>query len=499
MPPKINKSKSDESSKPTPKDKGCFQCSRRRIICDKGAPSCNKCIKKGIECSGPERIRFTAGVARRGKFKDCKIPDVPREGEQQALPTTITFPQVRWYSDKVKKTKKRGGSGQKSKLKNSRAKEFDVVFDDSVPPMRAVAEEVPFQAAWNPIEAPFREDDVEEIPRSNDLTLAFHSTFQSILPWIAPLSSEARMLFSYFSDKVAPAMVVLDSVPNGYRDYILPMAFEDEVLRRAVGVVAAQHLSRERPELKSAAEAGRTAVISRLRKDSLSSSADKVFNQFTWATLVVLLVGETVTGSADYGFLVNMLVCLSKNSKPINANSDVANFLQAQANMFELLGFPLLGEDGGISVIQKKLDRWTEWLSREYSHVDTEDRCVVSMIGQCFISACQIYVRRAKAPDDHLPFLDPSHLVLQIMSCVSQIPPTTNGAHALVWACFIAGAEATDPLQRAFFADYMNAIYARTKFRNIPIAVESLRRIWAESSHKRWTQCLPELANVLVM
>ena len=111
------------------------------------------------------------------------------------------------------------------------------------------------------------------------------------------------------------------------------MAFEDEVLRRAVGVVAAQHLSRERPELKSAAEAGRTAVISRLRKDSLSSSADKVFNQFTWATLVVLLVGETVTGSADYGFLVNMLVCLSKNSKPKNENSDVANFLQAQANM----------------------------------------------------------------------------------------------------------------------------------------------------------------------
>ena len=40
-------------------------------------------------------------------------------------------------------------------------------------------------------------------------------------------------------------MVVLDTIPNGYRDIILPMALEDEVLRRAIGVVAAQHLGRE--------------------------------------------------------------------------------------------------------------------------------------------------------------------------------------------------------------------------------------------------------------
>lgn len=83
------------------------------------------------------------------------------------------------------------------------------------------------------------------------------------------------------SETVAPAMVVLDNSTSGYRYLLLPMALEDNLLRRAVGVVVAQHLSRERPELRGAAETGRAAVISRLRRDSMQGSSDRVFNKFT--------------------------------------------------------------------------------------------------------------------------------------------------------------------------------------------------------------------------
>lgn len=141
------------------------------------------------------------------------------------------------------------------------------------------------------------------------------------------------MLFAHFSEAIAPAMVIFDTTTNGYRELFLPMALEDEVLHRAVVVVAAQHLSRERPELQEAAEAGRTAIISRLRRDSLSANADQVFNKFTWATLIVLLVGETVTGSADYSFLIQMLLCLSANSRVESQQLPVDRFLQTQTNM----------------------------------------------------------------------------------------------------------------------------------------------------------------------
>jgi|TARA_R110002003_G_scaffold95_8_gene7307 hypothetical protein len=191
----------------------------------------------------------------------------------------------------------------------------------------------PAQLMFSPSVTPGLDDDVEEIDRVEDAMLPYLPAHQSLQHWIPPLSAEARMLFSYFSEAIAPVMVVLDTISNGYRQLILPMALEDEVLRRAVGVVAAQHLSRERPEIKDAAEAGRVAIISRLRKDAMSASEDQIFSKFTWATLVVLLVGETVTGSEDYSFLVQMLLCLSANSRAENDDTTATRFLQTQTNM----------------------------------------------------------------------------------------------------------------------------------------------------------------------
>ncbi|VUC22748.1 unnamed protein product [Clonostachys rosea] len=35
-----------------PKVKGCYECSKRRINCDRTEPDCQKCISKGLSCSG---------------------------------------------------------------------------------------------------------------------------------------------------------------------------------------------------------------------------------------------------------------------------------------------------------------------------------------------------------------------------------------------------------------------------------------------------------------
>lgn len=289
------------------------------------------------------RIRFTEGIARRGKLKDCKIPNVSGNGED-GLPTTTTFPAVRWPDEKKGRT---GPERPKKRQRKYRIPDSLNNCDEPnislASPSAAVDElgggrattvnaspRVPANQFWSQN----TDEDVEEIIRTEDSTLRRYSNYNMVQPWIAPLSAEARMLFSYFSEAVAPVMVVLDTASNGYREVFLPMALEDEVLRRAVGVVAAQHLSRERPEMQAAAEAGRAAIITRLRKDSLSATADQVFNKFTWATLIVLLVGETVTGSADYSFLVQMLLCLSANSMVEDQKASVTRFLQTQTNMW---------------------------------------------------------------------------------------------------------------------------------------------------------------------
>lgn len=48
---------------------GCYTCERRRIVCDRGLPSCLKCTKKGFVCPGyGQRLRWVGGAAIRGRL-----------------------------------------------------------------------------------------------------------------------------------------------------------------------------------------------------------------------------------------------------------------------------------------------------------------------------------------------------------------------------------------------------------------------------------------------
>jgi hypothetical protein len=45
-------------------EKGCFNCTKRRIICDRTGPNCQKCQKKGLQCPGyGTRYRFKAEIS----------------------------------------------------------------------------------------------------------------------------------------------------------------------------------------------------------------------------------------------------------------------------------------------------------------------------------------------------------------------------------------------------------------------------------------------------
>ncbi|EGX89442.1 Fungal transcriptional regulatory protein [Cordyceps militaris CM01] len=59
----------DQKAGPAPV-KGCSTCTKRRIRCDGGRPTCFKCEKKGLECPGyGPRLRWADGMAIRGKLK----------------------------------------------------------------------------------------------------------------------------------------------------------------------------------------------------------------------------------------------------------------------------------------------------------------------------------------------------------------------------------------------------------------------------------------------
>lgn len=136
------------------------------------------------------------------------------------------------------------------------------------------------------------------------------------------------------SSTIAPAMVAIDDKWNGYRSIILPLATTDPLVRRAVTVVGELHLVRRRIDLLGPAIRSRAAIIRSLHRDALLGQPDRVYSISTWATIVLLLVGETVTGDQGFVHLFPMLNSLLEGFDDHSVlDFEVTRFLQQQTQM----------------------------------------------------------------------------------------------------------------------------------------------------------------------
>ena len=127
-------------------------------------------------------------------------------------------------------------------------------------------------------------------------------------------------------------MVILDGARNGYRSLLLPLAAQDELARRAVTSIAACHLHRDDPVLRSAALVDRAKVVERLAKASTPLEAKGVFCASTWATVLILLIGEFVLGGDHFPFFVKMLSCLREHGIS-DASPEMTQFIDRQTEL----------------------------------------------------------------------------------------------------------------------------------------------------------------------
>jgi hypothetical protein len=135
--------------------------------------------------------------------------------------------------------------------------------------------------------------------------------------------------------------VTNDTDNNGYRDLILPLAYQDPLVQRAVMVVSALHLGTYQTPLRHQAEMGRTAILTRMRQDVLKGHIEDVLNVPTLATLLILLVGETVTGSSDFVHLFSMLRSLmTLQNDDILGSQAMSKFLDYQRRMYVSFTIP---------------------------------------------------------------------------------------------------------------------------------------------------------------
>lgn len=124
-------------------------------------------------------------------------------------------------------------------------------------------------------------------------------------------------------------MLMYDDEANGYRHQILPLAHGDPVVERAVCISAAFHLARSMPELRLPAETGRAAVISKLSQTAATDLSDS-----TWATILLLIVADLVTGHEQVMTLCKMLVAFmgARKQQP-SLSTPLGDFLHSQSRL----------------------------------------------------------------------------------------------------------------------------------------------------------------------
>lgn len=119
---------------------------------------------------------------------------------------------------------------------------------------------------------------------------------------------QGLMITPQVSDNVAPQMVVMDDLYNGWRYLILPVACVDKMVMNAVSTVSASHISNKVIDPRRVGpDKFYTQAILRLRRRTCLDSYDLRERQFVFITILVLLVSVMITGSSDFPTLFHML------------------------------------------------------------------------------------------------------------------------------------------------------------------------------------------------
>ncbi|KAJ3529327.1 hypothetical protein NM208_g9811 [Fusarium decemcellulare] len=452
---------------------GCYECCKRRLKCDKTEPECLKCQKKGITCSGQGlRCRFSSHMAVNPPRAQSTPSQPLRFDSSQSTISGQSGKSFRWVDagQRVRKERVRKSQGSSD---TTLQREDSVSTEDSVSEVSDDAAEAHTSIVPFMYRTPLRPSPTE-----------------SARP-------QTRMLFNHFSEKVAPAMVVLDSFSNGYREIILPLACQDEVLARTVSVVSAFHLAQKAPGLQPTAEAGHQAIVAKLRRDSLQLRPEQLFNPYTLATILVLLVGETITGADNYSYLLEMLNCLAQSPESMAMlPRSLKDFFLQQIKMFQFFGFPLSDEKKGLQIFTGPADDYLKFMSYPELEPESEHYSSMELIRSAIHDATGIYRRRAESS---LTQSESIHQVEQLRQKVLGFDNSTKGAHALVWTYFVAAAESILPEHRIFFSERLKDLYQYTGFGSIPVALQALKTIWAKQGTRRWTEIISSETPILIM
>ncbi|KAI8960499.1 fungal-specific transcription factor domain-containing protein [Daldinia sp. FL1419] len=432
--------------------KPCYNCVKRRIVCDKTENQCNKCTKKNLKCPGyGVRYRFAKGATSSSLLSASSL-----EGEHAKLKRPRK--PLKWIEC------------SKEKLK-------------TVPRVSGTS------------------------PTLDNLTLAVPTTVPDLDPRI-------RLHFLHFAAHVSPFMVLFDDEANGYRHYILPVAYNEPLVQKAVCIASAFHLSAQKPRLRAPAEIVRASLICKLTEASISSPD---LSATTWATLVLLIVADLVIGHEDVLTLYNLLTAFLEVRGPLKASAtQLERFLYFQSCIIGFFTQPFSSLEAR-PVRPPRLSSDPVAMFKRY--IQSLENCkrrrnIPQRSGYDFSRNFPVYeqsyrlageIYTARADSEVSPLGDLVSLeyymedrIQQIRNLCEQLDPTAPGSHVIVWPIFVAAAESLSEDHRQYFAGVLERLYRLTGYANISRGFNILPELWMQRNTKSWTSAMLEHKGLVV-
>ncbi|OJJ87438.1 Zn(II)2Cys6 transcription factor [Aspergillus glaucus CBS 516.65] len=208
--------------------KGCYTCRRRRIICDNGQPTCQKCRDAGKECLGYQKplVWVKGGVASRGKMMGRSFEEVTKKNPRRAgEPNELSAP---------------------APTENMNPPSTVEVFNQSVPnTSNQVA--VPYSSNALPVPgssgaAQQRGKNTGHISASRNISTTddTHILPSLIDPILKDINGLARFYIFHFNEKTAADLVLYANTQNPYRD-LISLVGESPLLANALSATGALH------------------------------------------------------------------------------------------------------------------------------------------------------------------------------------------------------------------------------------------------------------------
>jgi hypothetical protein len=287
---------------------GCYECSQRRIHCDNAQPTCLKCASRGIRCSGyGVRYRFKADLGARAN----PIPtDGPRYSAQNP---TLGDPDLE-SSRSLDWAPARYRSEDHDSI--DRDESFSISDITQIPEPVATDIWHNHESEDDPVEEvgdPLHSRTEAEAAISGDLLLGSREPWKQYFLNYCEYNarSQASILTSPVSQRIAAEMVLVDDHQNGWRNLVLPLARQDALVEDTVLSVAAFHFSMNVDDRFLNPTLVYQRAIRRLRSRQDVTSYDIVRKQSVLLSLLVLLVAAVVSGSSDFRTIFGLLeACL---------------------------------------------------------------------------------------------------------------------------------------------------------------------------------------------